>query len=124
MSYDLEVALESENELTEACDHIKVVIKDLEDILIKAEEELQEKLNKLQSNLAEQGIIDILVKLIELIYYKTVPFPKRELAFVFKPKKKGGNITEGDDIEKIAMEYLDPILEKLLKVLHLLIKGN
>jgi hypothetical protein len=74
--------------------------------------------------LAEQGLLPILIKMIELIYYKTVPYEEREPAFDSNKVKKKKQEAEDNEAEIIAREYLDPLAEKILKVLHLMIKLN
>lgn len=67
----------------------------------------------------------MLIKLLELIYYKTVPFEEREQPFP-SAKSKGVRKVKMDDndAELIAREYLDPLAEKILKSIFLLIKAN
>lgn len=72
-------------------------------------------------------MLHILIKLLELIYYKTVPHELREQAFIGSKMKKAIRRLDDDDDERaefIAREFLDILAEKILKIIHSLIKAN
>ena len=63
----------------------------------------------------------MMIKLLELIYYKVTPQERREkeLLQVELPP----NFNKNDDCpDNIASEMLDPLSEKILRLLHMLIK--
>jgi hypothetical protein len=63
----------------------------------------------------------LLIKLLELIYYKvtSVHIRERDLLGIEPPP---GSLEDEDIPESIAKEMLDPLAEKILRLLHMLIK--
>lgn len=74
--------------------------------------------------MAEQGILEMLVKTLELIYYKTNPYEEREVAFINARLKKKKQRAEEDEAEIIAQDYLVSVSEKVLKAILILINKN
>ena len=64
-----------------------------------------------------------MIKLLELIYYKVTPQAKREKDLL-QVELPGNYNAEDDCPENIAREMLDPLAEKVLRLLHMLIKQN
>lgn len=66
-----------------------------------------------------------MVRILELIYYKTTQVEEREPAFL-SPKQRREQRLQGEfnDAVQIAKEYLDPLVDKILKTLLLMIKHN
>lgn len=64
-----------------------------------------------------------MIKLLELIYYKVTPQAQRDRDLLgIDPGNALENLDENP--EMIAMDYLDPLSDKILRLLHLLIKQN
>lgn len=64
-----------------------------------------------------------MIKLLELIYYKVTPSAQRDRDLLgVDPGNALDNLDENP--EMIAMDYLDPLADKILRLLHLLIKQN
>jgi hypothetical protein len=64
-----------------------------------------------------------MIKLLELIYYKVTPQAQRDRDLLgVDPGNALDNLDENP--EMIAMDYLDPLADKILRLLHLLIKQN
>jgi hypothetical protein len=64
----------------------------------------------------------IVVKLLELIYYKSSTPDERERDLLENEIEVNDNHDESP--EKIASEMLDPLAEKMLRFLYLLVKTN
>lgn len=124
--YDDESATETEEDLKNECKIFRVILNDLGNLLLGAKEKSRDKYIEMQCMLAEQGILDILVKLVELIYYKCVPLQEREVAF--EGKKLASQLKQYDDDETqaeiIANDYLKAIGDKLLRTIFQMIKFN
>jgi hypothetical protein len=67
-------AIDLTDELYDKCEKAKFILNNIED-LIKNVEGQDTKLFKCKNELVEQGILDILCRILELLYYKTVPTP-------------------------------------------------
>jgi hypothetical protein len=78
----------------------------------------------MQTLLAEQGIIDMLVKVLELIYYKTVPFDHRVRAQKGEIEKTGMLNEDEYPTQSIARSHLDKISKFILRILLILVKMN
>jgi len=74
-------------------------------------ERSQDKLKRCQDELSDQGILDILICILEMLYYKSVPPTMFQKAFKDKQsdhnqKKKSTHETEGIDLKTIRVhEY-------------------
>ena len=128
--YDEIEAVASEEKLErksiEISENLDMLIYDLNN---KSRDELY----KIQTNYAEQGIIEILVKLAELNYYKSTRIEERVEDLVgksdFRIQAVRNLIQEnlGEDeirAEIIAYEYLTDLNDKILNIIYLLIRFN
>ena len=79
--YDGNTAGICEEELEQETEQFGKLINNLKVVLLNAKEVSKEEGLRVQTCLAEQGILQLLLKIIELIYYKTVPFEEREAPF-------------------------------------------
>lgn len=100
----------------------EAVIDQLMGIMVKSQQEGHDAFKSIQKHLSEQGLLVMLVKLLELIYYKcSTPFERdRDLLGV----ESDDHFENEESPEKIASEMLDPLAEKMLRLLYLLIKQN
>ena len=62
------------DELFDKCEKVKFILGNIE-ILIKDVENNSVELFKCKNELVEQGILDMLCRIIEMLYYKTTPTP-------------------------------------------------
>ena len=89
--YDSDTAIDSSDELFERVHKVIFILQSIEDLMVKAEQnELQ--LKKCKDEIAEQGILDVLLRNLEMIYFKTVPpsmFQKPYISSKFKQDDKG-----------------------------------
>ena len=77
--YDLQTARETDGDLLAATEDIEQnVINELLRAISRAKESGSDHYSLLQRNLAEQGILIMMIKLLELIYYKVTPQARRE----------------------------------------------
>lgn len=99
------------------------VVYDLIRSISRTKETSSDQYYQLQRHLAEQGILVLMIKLLELIYYKVTPQAQRDRDLLgIDPGNGLDNLDENP--EMIAMDYLDPLADKILRLLHLLIKQN
>jgi hypothetical protein len=72
--YDLQTARETDGDLLAATEDIELnVINELIRSISRAKEAGQDHYALLQRNLAEQGILIMMIKLLELMYFKVTP---------------------------------------------------
>ena len=128
--YDEIMATTSEEHLQERANEVSSVL----DLLIQdLNDKEHEELNRIQTYYAEQGIVEMLVKLGELNFYKSTRVEERVEDLVGKSQFRrqavrnliNDNIGE-DEIrpEHIADEYLTELNDKILRVIYLLIRYN
>jgi len=122
--YDRDAACETEQELDMKADEMRQVLGYLFNVLVAAKDVSRDEFNKVQRYLAEQGNLDILIKLLELIYYKTIPAEERVVAFQLKQKKRIKNEDDEESPEHIAKDYLAAVSDMILRVILMLIKTN
>ncbi|CDW72551.1 inositol-triphosphate receptor [Stylonychia lemnae] len=125
--YDSDEAILQEDQLVQTIEDFEIVINYINDILNMAKAKDRIFYGQVQTQLAEQGLLQMLLKLLELMYYKTVNYVDRDPPFQ-SAKEKGikddRKDLDQDEVEQIAQEYLDPAIRSVLKTVHLLIKGN
>ena len=98
--YDPQAAIATEGELMQNVEDFHLVTQYLINLLRKAKETSRDVYISTQKHLSEQGILHILLKMIELIYYKTVPFEEREMAFInARHRKDRKNFAEENEAE-------------------------
>lgn len=70
--YDNETGIRHADEMYERCLKINYILKNLESMLAEVEGS-DEDLNKCKNELVEQGILDVVCRIVEIVYYKTTP---------------------------------------------------
>jgi hypothetical protein len=70
--FDDKKAIEEADELFERSEKVMYILKNLERILLEVESD-ENEYAKAKQELSEQGILDILCRVLEMIYYKTTP---------------------------------------------------
>eukprot|EP00347_Sterkiella_histriomuscorum_P002968 403366109 len=125
--YNRKEAEKKEEELSQKCEEIISALNNLYVILAKAKEKSSDSYNLTQNYLADQGVLHILIKLIELIYYKTVspiqrekPFDKKKTQPIIDDKSKN----KEESVYEIANEHLHSVQELQLRIIYQLIKSN
>ena len=122
--YDFQVARLTDQDLLEATNSIdQYVLNQINIGIIIAKEDSYNQYMEYQRHLADQGILILFIKILELIYFKTVPPAKRDHDLL--GVQSAQELIEVEDTpEAIAKEMLDPLAEKMLRILYLLIKEN
>jgi hypothetical protein len=128
--YDEVLASATEDHLQEKTESISLVL----DILIR---DLNNKdideLIRIQGYYAEQGIIEMLVKLAELNYYKSTRVEERLEGLLGEKQFRAQAVRSliNDDIgedeirpEIIADEYLTELNDKILRVIYMMVRFN
>ena len=85
-----EKAIDLTDELFDKCEKVKYILNNIDD-LIKDSERSDVLLFKCKNELVEQGILDMLCRIIEMLYYKTTPTP-----LFYKPFKVRKQITQAE----------------------------
>ena len=128
--YDEILATTSEEHLQEKVNELKVVLNLL---LQDLNEKDNEELFWIQSYYSEQEVLETLIKLAELNFYKSTRVEERAVDLLgksnFRMQTLRSNINDNspnDEIgpEMIAGEYLTDLNIIILKVIFLLIKNN
>lgn len=108
-SYDHELALEQEDDLAERISRVSFILDGLQELMESAMTAGEAALRKCKDELVEQGILDMLMRTIEMIYYKTVP-----PALFEKPFKVNKNVRAAGDAAVSNFERrVDPTKVKI-----------
>jgi hypothetical protein len=79
--YNADKGIDLTDEMFDKCVKIMYILENI-DLIIKNVELDDTAVHKCKSELAEQGILDILCCILEMIYYKTTPLPLLQRPFV------------------------------------------
>lgn len=69
-----EYAIDMTDELYDKCEKVKYMLNNIDE-LIREVENNDVRLFKCKNELVEQGILDMLFRILEMLYYKTTPVP-------------------------------------------------
>ncbi|CDW75428.1 cation channel family protein [Stylonychia lemnae] len=131
--YNQTEAIETEEVLSDKSEEFMQVLTRLYETLYKAKNNSRDQFIKYQNHLAEQGVLHMLIKLLELIYYKTVPKneryndnkKQRDKSILSDLEIAGQNMFGSRSIpETIASDHLDQVSNQLLRVINVMIKNN
>lgn len=104
--YDSDKAIDLSDALFERVHKALFILQSIEDMLSRVEFN-EPELKKCKEEITEQGILDILMRILEMIYYKTVPpcmFQKPFISSKYKREEKE-EIPEGVvDPERIKID--------------------
>lgn len=134
--YDSDKAIDLSDGLFERVHKALFILQSIEDLLSKAEAS-EPTLKKCKEEITEQGILDILMRSLELIYYKTVPpcmFQKPFISSKYKRDEKEEapeGVVDPERIkideyvaQEIAREHLDVVMLKILGIVLNLIRAH
>ena len=135
--YNADKGIDLTDEMFDKCVKIMYILENI-DLIIKMVELNDTAVYKCKSELAEQGILDILCRILEMIYYKTTPLPLFQKPFVkrrptIKLNEDGSPIEDIDlknvipqdyVAEEIARDQLNDITLKILDLVLNLIRAH
>lgn len=120
---------------------VMFILQNLEDRINEVQYD-NERLHKCKTQIAEQGIIDIFCRCIEIMYYKMTPPPLfrkpfqtvKEIYAMQKTKIENSDLQGKLNLKKfrideyiaqdIAREHLNPVLLKMLQILLSMVRGH
>lgn len=134
--YDNEKAIDLRDEIFDKCQKVMYILNNIESLL-QAVEGDEGQLEKCKNELVEQGILDMIFRNLEMLYYKTTPPPMFTPAFKV-PKRTGleGEAIGGDDYtaasfkieiyvaQEIAREQVKDVALKMLDLVLTLIRAH
>ena len=128
--YNPEKAIDLTDEMFEKCVKVMHILENVE-LILRNVEMHDSKLEKCKQELAEQGILDIFCRILEIIYYKTTPLTLFQKPFMQRRpslKKDGPDLSKvlpSDFVaEEIARDQLNDVTLKILDLVLSLIRAH
>ena len=134
--YDNEKAIDLRDEIFDKCQKVMYILNNVESLL-RAVEGDEGALEKCKNELVEQGILDLIFRNLEMIYYKTTPPPMFTPAFKVPPRTglDGEAVGGGDFVaatfkieiyvaQEIARDQMKDVALKMLDLVLTLIRAH
>lgn len=136
--FDHDSAIDSSDDLFDKVQKVLFILGNIEEMLESASVN-GEELKKCKDEIVEQGILDIIMRILEIIYYKTTPPPMFQRPFISNKltKSQDADIFGSDGRkdptkvkideyvgQEIAREHLDIVLMRMLDIVLTLIRSH
>jgi hypothetical protein len=128
-----DLANEQTDDLYDKTQKMLTILQNLEEGIMAYDDE-PEALLKVKTQFQEQGILDILCRILDVIYYKTVPPPMFQKPFKSTKTRSENEHSNNIDFEhlrideylaqQISRDNLEPLIMKTLELLLIMSKGH